>query len=108
MPIHIIHIIIFFLVVMLYNVYGHLGWELYPNGFSKHWLGKWINTSVNHNQHHQYFKSNYGLYFLVWDRLMSTLRKDYERSFEEITGKINSKKMFAGKKVITTKDELMR
>jgi lathosterol oxidase len=106
MPIHLIHIVVFFLVMMVYNVYGHLGWELYPKGFSRHRLGKWINTSVNHNQHHQYFKGNYGLYFLVWDRLMGTLRNDYEQRFEEITGKRNSKNVFTGKKITTTKDKI--
>ncbi len=70
--------------MIIYNVYGHLGWELYPKGFSKHWLGKWINTSVNHNMHHQYFKGNYGLYFLFWDRLMGTIRPDYEERFEAV------------------------
>lgn len=105
MPIHFIHIIIFFLTMMLYNVYGHLGWELYPRGFSKHWLGRWINTSVNHNQHHQYFKGNYGLYFLVWDRLMGTIRNDYEQRFEEVTGRKKEVEMIAEKHVITTKSE---
>jgi lathosterol oxidase len=83
-PVHLFHLIFFFLFMMLYNVYGHLGWELYPKGFSKHWLGKWINTSVNHNLHHQYFKGNYGLYFLFWDRLMGTIRKDYDEKFDEV------------------------
>lgn len=84
MPVHLFHLLFFFLFMIVYNVYGHLGWELYPKGFSRHWLGKWINTSVNHNQHHQYFKGNYGLYFLFWDRLMGTIRKDYEERFEEV------------------------
>jgi Delta7-sterol 5-desaturase len=84
MPVHLFHLLFFFLFMIVYNVYGHLGWELYPRGFSRHWLGKWINTSVNHNQHHQYFKGNYGLYFLFWDRLMGTIRKDYEERFEEV------------------------
>jgi lathosterol oxidase len=48
-------------------------------------VGKWINTSVNHNQHHQFFKGNYGLYFLWWDRWMGTLRKDYDRRFDEVS-----------------------
>jgi len=91
---------------MLYNVYGHLGWELYPKGFSRHWLGKWINTSVNHNQHHQFFKGNYGLYFLVWDRLMGTLRNDYEQRFEEITGRKKEPDVFAGKKVTTIQEKI--
>ncbi|RPD42922.1 sterol desaturase family protein [Chitinophaga barathri] len=82
MPLTLIHLVVFFFVMMLYNVYGHLGWELYPRWFARHWFGKWINTSFNHNQHHQYFKGNYGLYFLWWDRWMGTIRKDYEEKFE--------------------------
>jgi Delta7-sterol 5-desaturase len=84
MPLHLIHLFVFFLVMMVYNVYGHLGWELYPAGFSKHPIGKWINTSVNHNQHHQFFKGNYGLYFLFWDRVMGTLRTDYDSQFDKV------------------------
>ncbi|MEY4050681.1 MAG: Delta(7)-sterol 5(6)-desaturase [Bacteroidota bacterium] len=83
-PVHTTHIIIFFLLSIMYNIYGHLGWELYPKGFSKSFIGKWINTSVNHNQHHKYFKGNYGLYFLVWDRMMGTIRADYDEAFEEV------------------------
>jgi lathosterol oxidase len=83
-PVHLYHLLFFFLFMIIYNVYGHLGWELYPKGFSKHWLGKWINTSVNHNMHHQYFKGNYGLYFLFWDRVMGTIREDYDTKFEEV------------------------
>jgi lathosterol oxidase len=87
MPIHKLHLGLFFLFMIIYNVYGHLGFELYPKGFSRHFIGKWINTSVNHNQHHQYFKGNYGLYFLFWDRLMGTIRPDYETFFEEVKSK---------------------
>lgn len=83
-PVHLYHLLFFFLFMIIYNVYGHLGWELYPKGFSRHWLGKWINTSVNHNLHHQYFKGNYGLYFLFWDRLMGTIRPDYDDKFDEV------------------------
>lgn len=89
-PIHPMHLGIFFLFMIIYNVYGHLGYELYPKWFSRHWLGKWINTSVNHNQHHQFFKGNYGLYFLFWDRMMGTIREDYEDSFEEVKSKTNT------------------
>ena len=86
-PVHFIHLLFFFLFMILYNVYGHLGWELYPKGFSKSIIGKWVNTSVSHNQHHQYFKGNYGLYFLFWDRMMGTIRKDYDEKFDEVKSK---------------------
>ena len=83
-PIHVTHLGIFFLISIFYNVYGHLGYELYPRNFSRTAVGKWINTSVSHNQHHQYFKGNYGLYFLFWDRVFGTLREDYDQRFEEV------------------------
>jgi sterol desaturase/sphingolipid hydroxylase (fatty acid hydroxylase superfamily) len=72
-------------MMIVYNVYGHLGYELYPKGFHKTRIGRWINTSVNHNQHHQYFTGNYGLYFLFWDRILGTIRSDYDGRFEEAT-----------------------
>lgn len=81
-PIHQVHLMSFFVISLLYNVYGHLGYELYPAGFNRHWFGKWINTSVSHNQHHQFFTGNYGLYFTIWDRLMGTLRSDYDDAFD--------------------------
>ena len=87
MPVHPLHLLIFFFLMIVYNVYGHLGFELYPNGFNKSLIGRWINTSVNHNQHHQYFRGNYGLYFTFWDRLMGTLRDDYDQRFHEVTAK---------------------
>ena len=83
LPVHKTAFFIFMLFQIVYNVYGHLGYELYPKGFNKTKIGKWINTSVNHNQHHQYFKGNYGLYFLCWDRWMGTLRRDYSEHFEQ-------------------------
>jgi lathosterol oxidase len=84
------HLFIFFLSLMVYNVYGHLGWEVYPKKFNKSWIGKWINTSVNHNQHHHYFKGNYSLYFLWWDRFFGTLRKDYDEAYDEVKNRTNT------------------
>lgn len=84
MPLHVSHIVAFMSFMMLYNVYGHLGWELYPKHFSRHWLGKWVNTSLSHNQHHQHIKGNYSLYFLWWDRWFATLRDDYDARFDAV------------------------
>lgn len=83
-PAHPLAIGIFLLFMMVYNVYGHLGYELYPKGFSKSPVGKWINTSVNHNLHHQTFRGNYGLYFLWWDRWMGTLDPSYDDAFDAV------------------------
>ena len=89
-PVHTAHLNFFFVFSLFYNVYGHLGFELYPKGFNKNWFGKWVNTSTAHNQHHQYFKSNYGLYFTFWDRLMGTFRPDYDAAFTEIKSRRKS------------------
>lgn len=84
-PVHSIHLTMFFVFSLVYNVYGHLGFELYPTGFNTHWIGKWLNTSVCHNMHHQYFKGNYGLYFTFWDRAMGTLDPNYDAVFSSVT-----------------------
>jgi lathosterol oxidase len=89
LPLTKIHLLIFFSIMILYNVYGHLGWELYPKKFSSSKIGKWINTSVNHNLHHQYFKGNYSLYFLWWDRWMGTLREDYDTKYDDVKNRTN-------------------
>jgi Delta7-sterol 5-desaturase len=89
-PVHPLAIGLFLLFMMIYNVYGHLGYELYPKGFSKSWIGKWINTSVNHNLHHQFFNGNYGLYFLFWDRMMGTIQPEYDTVFDEVQSRTRS------------------
>ena len=77
-------LLIFLIFMISYNVYGHLGYELYPKGFHKHFIGRWINTSINHNLHHKYFEGNYGLYFLIRDRWLGTVRQDYDDSYAQV------------------------
>ncbi len=96
LPVHKSALILFLLLQFIYNVYGHLGFELYPKGFNKHFIGRWINTSVAHNMHHKHFTGNYGLYFLFWDRLMGTLRPDYDDAFEYTTDKKIKREMVNG------------
>ena len=83
-PVHRSAFFIFMLFQIIYNVYGHLGYELYPKGFNKTWIGRWINTGTAHNQHHKSFFGNYGLYTLIWDRLLGTVRDDYDTTFEKV------------------------
>lgn len=88
-PLHPAALGIFILFMTAYNVYGHSGFEIYPAWFNKHPVFKWLNTSVNHNMHHKYFKGNYGLYFRFWDEWMGTTHQDYDQAFEKITEKKN-------------------
>ncbi len=86
-PHHRTALLTFLTFMISYNVYGHLGYELYPKRFNKHFIGRWVNTSVNHNLHHKHFNGNYGLYFLIWDRWLGTIRQDYDDSYEQVDEK---------------------
>jgi len=90
MPSHPLAVLIFQTISTAINVYGHLGYELYPRNWSRHWLGRWINTSVAHNLHHKTARHNYGFYFLFWDRLMGTLEPGYEARYAEVRGRASS------------------
>ncbi len=94
MPAHRSAIAFFFVFQIIYNVYGHTGYELWPKRFNKTFIGRFINTSVAHNMHHKKFHGNYGLYTLIWDRLFGTLRSDYDSDYEKSTSgeKINLSK----------------
>ena len=38
-----------------------------------------------HDQHHRYFKGNYGGYTTIWDRICGTVRPTFEADFEKVT-----------------------
>jgi Delta7-sterol 5-desaturase len=96
-PTHHSAITIYMLFQIAYNVYGHLGYEIFPAGLNKHWFGKWLNTSVSHNMHHKYSVKNYGLWTTIWDRMMGTMHEKYDEAYQNATeGSI---------KVIVTKAE---
>ena len=84
MPAHFAAIFIFILFSTILNVLGHLGFEMYPSGFTKSKLTGWNNTSTHHNMHHTFFDCNYGLYFNFWDKLMGTNHEKYHETFEKI------------------------
>ena len=81
-PIHPGALAIFLLYMTFLNVLGHLGYELFPSGFTRKPATSWHNTSTHHNMHHKYFECNYGLYFNWWDRLMKTNHPQYHAQFE--------------------------
>lgn len=83
-PIHPIAIGLFLLFMISFNVYGHLGFEIFPRWILKTKIGNWFNTSTNHNMHHHYFKGNYGLYFRFWDQIMGTTHPKYQETLREI------------------------
>lgn len=89
-PFHPIAIGIVITWQMIFNVMGHLGYEVIPVWVHKSWLGRVFNTSTHHNMHHQAAKANYGLYFNVWDTLMKTNHPHYEEKFIQASEKMYS------------------
>jgi sterol desaturase/sphingolipid hydroxylase (fatty acid hydroxylase superfamily) len=83
-PTHIIAVSIWLLYSIILNVGGHLGYELFPKGFTKHKLLGLSNTSTHHNMHHSYFDCNYGIYFNFWDKLMNTNHENYHETFDKV------------------------
>ncbi|GIX41645.1 MAG: sterol desaturase [Leptospiraceae bacterium] len=85
MPVHTGALFIFITFSFVMNVLGHIGYEFYFKGFTKHPLTWWNNTSTHHNMHHKYVNWNFGLYFNIWDRLMGTNHPRYHEIYNEIT-----------------------
>lgn len=73
LPLHPAVALLWLVYMIVINVWGHLGFELFPAGFRRHWLFRWHNTTT----HHQHVKGNYSLYFNFWDRVMRTNHPDY-------------------------------
>ncbi|MBP1650769.1 MAG: sterol desaturase family protein [Bacteroidetes bacterium] len=87
LPMHQDVLILFTVISLIINVYGHLGYEIMPEGLRHSYLFEIINTSVHHNLHHSKFKGNYSLYFRWWDRLMKTENPDYVKEYDRIQEK---------------------
>jgi sterol desaturase/sphingolipid hydroxylase (fatty acid hydroxylase superfamily) len=69
---------------MLFNVIGHLGWEVYPRGWNRLPLLRWKTPTLHHYMHHQRVGGNYGLYFRWWDRICGTEFRDFELRYDAI------------------------
>ncbi|MFN7117668.1 MAG: sterol desaturase family protein [Saprospiraceae bacterium] len=83
-PFHPLILLLFATWSLFFNVMGHLGYELFPQGFVHHPILKWLNTSTHHNMHHSRSNCNYGLYYNFWDTVMGTNAPDYKTTFDDI------------------------
>lgn len=72
---------------VLFGAVGHLGVEPLPDGWSRKPVLRHIAGASFHAQHHQGMEHNFGFYTLIWDRLLGTLRPDYERVYGRIPGR---------------------
>jgi len=81
-PLAMLAIVGFFFV---YGIVGHLGFEFCPQGFTRHPLFQWINTSTHHNMHHTREACHFGNWFNHWDRMMGTIHPECHETFGAVT-----------------------
>ena len=84
-PVHELTVLLFVSHMILRNVIGHAGVELFPAWWLKVPLLRTITTTTHHDLHHSHGASNFGLYFTWWDRWMKTEHPFYADRFTTIT-----------------------
>lgn len=77
-------LLVIIVITDLGNVGGHIGYDFTPKEMWKSWWGSWLTTPTHHNLHHQYSRSNYGLYWRGWDELFKTLHSKTESEFYRV------------------------
>lgn len=72
MPVHLITVASFLFIMTFFGITNHLGFEIFPKSFVR---SAPIITATHHQVHHQYYGSNFGLFFTTWDKWMGTERE---------------------------------
>lgn len=69
---------------VLFGAVGHLGVEPFPPSWVERPVLRNFAGGSFHAQHHQDMRHNFGFYTLFWDRLLGTVRPDYERNYGHV------------------------
>jgi lathosterol oxidase len=85
LPMHYWTIVALLTFMTITSAINHSNVEIYPKGFHKHWLGRWMIGATHHSLHHTQYRFNYGLYFTFWDKWMKTESDKYASNFEKFT-----------------------
>ncbi|MBC8198118.1 MAG: sterol desaturase family protein [Candidatus Marinimicrobia bacterium] len=83
-PLHKYALLIWSIFMIVMNVIGHLGYEIFPKNFLQSPIGKILLSSTHHNLHHSRNNNHYGLYFTFWDKIMGTEYPDYKKVYETV------------------------
>ena len=71
-PLNIWMLAVLLTVMTITAVMNHCGRELWPDHWVRTGPGAHLITATHHSRHHTHMKTNYGLYFRLWDRVMGT------------------------------------
>ena len=85
LPLHEVTVILFVTHMIVRNVVGHAGVELFPNWWLRAPLLRLITTTTHHDLHHSHGGYNFGLYLTWWDRWMKTEHPEYASRFMAVT-----------------------
>lgn len=91
-PVHGLALFIFLIYMIIRNVIGHLGIEVFPRWFVKSKWSNWHTTTTHHDMHHKYCNKNFGFYFSWWDKWCGTEHKNYTHTFLEVTSRKSAQK----------------
>jgi sterol desaturase/sphingolipid hydroxylase (fatty acid hydroxylase superfamily) len=75
---------------IIMGVYVHCGYEFLPRWWNRTWLTRWFITTTFHDQHHKYFKWNFGGYTTIWDFICGTARPKYLAEFDQIKARLEA------------------
>lgn len=74
---------------IIMGFYVHSGFEFLPRWWHKSWATKWFITTTFHDQHHKYFRWNFGGYTTIWDWACGTVRPKFLSDFEQVKARVN-------------------
>jgi lathosterol oxidase len=80
-PMHELTAFLFVTHMIVRNVAGHAGIELFPSWWLRAPILRHATTTTHHDLHHSHAGYNFGLYFTWWDRWMNTEHPEYELRF---------------------------
>lgn len=74
----------FLAIEIIHNVTIHSGMEPFPKLLVTNRVTGWLAGATHHDMHHRFARSNYGLYFRIWDRLLGTEDPQFVAVYERI------------------------
>jgi sterol desaturase/sphingolipid hydroxylase (fatty acid hydroxylase superfamily) len=92
MPTSVLAAFIFTAHMMLRNAIGHCGYEVFPAGRNGRPRFGWLTTVTHHDLHHARPRTNFGLYFTFWDKVMGTEDPTYYDAYFRAVGTCGLKK----------------
>ena len=83
-PVPFAGVVAYFLFNYVFNVYGHLNVEFYPENYNNKLISNIWNSVTYHAIHHARYQGHYGLFTPIFDRLHKTDFPDYKALYKKV------------------------